>query len=110
MLNEQVGCLKGIGEKTKEQLNHLNIHTVADLLFYFPSRYNFFEQKPIQEIAHGEKATIVGEVASDPVISYFGHRQSRVAFTIMVDQVAVRAVIFNRAFAQKQIEIGRAHV
>lgn len=106
MLKERVQSLKGIGEKVEQQLNELNIYTIEDLLFYFPSRYNFFEQKPLHELTHGEKATIVGRVASEPVISYFGHRQSRLVFTLMVENIAVRAVIFNRAFLKKQITIG----
>lgn len=106
MLHERVQMLKGIGEKVEERLNQLNIYTIEDLLFYFPSRYNIFEQKPLHELAHGEQATIVGKVATEPVISYFGKRQSRLAFTLMVDHIAVRAVIFNRAFLKKQIIIG----
>src|SRR5690625_2776810 len=106
MLNEQVSFLKGIGDKFEQQLNELNIYTVADLIFYFPTRYNFFEQKPIHDMNHGEQVTIVGKVASEPVISYFGRRQSRLAFTLMVDHIAVRAVIFNRAFLKKQIIVG----
>jgi len=106
MLKERVQSLKGIGEKVEQQLNELNIYTVEDLIFYFPSRYNFFEHKPLHELAHGEQATIVGKVASEPVLSYFGHRQSRLAFTLMVEHIAVRAVIFNRAFLKKQIIVG----
>src|SRR5690625_1717129 len=105
MLQESVQVLKGIGEKVAERLAKLNIHTVEDLLFYFPSRYNIFEQKPLHEITHGEQTTIVGQIATEPVVSYFGKRQSRLAFTLMVEHVAVRAVIFNRAFLKKQIKV-----
>ena len=40
LLSERVDVLKGIGKKTKEDLALMNIHTIEDLLYYFPYRYD----------------------------------------------------------------------
>ena len=34
-----IGDLKGIGEKTKKLFEKINIHTVGDLIRYYPDRY-----------------------------------------------------------------------
>lgn len=64
-----VSQVKGIGSKLEKALNELNIFTVEDLLFYFPSRYDFREIKPLKDIQHNETATIEGKVASEPSLT-----------------------------------------
>src|SRR5699024_7241273 len=39
-------------------------------------------------------------------ISYFGRKKSRLSFNIQVEQFAVSAGMFNRAFAKKQLPAG----
>src|SRR5699024_5656404 len=106
MIKKRVTQLKGVGEKLGKQLLDLNIYTIEDLLFYFPSRYDVHEVKPLQELIHDDQVTIVGTVVHQPSLTFFGRRQSRLAFTMTVDNVAIRAVMFNRAFAKKHISPG----
>ncbi|KHE70974.1 ATP-dependent DNA helicase RecG [Halobacillus sp. BBL2006] len=106
MLSQSISEINGVGEKFKEQLNELGLFTVEDLLFYFPFRYDSYETKPLTELTHNEKATIEGKVVSEPSLSYFGRKKSRLSFTLQVDQFAVKAVMFNRAFAKKQLNQG----
>ncbi|HEX6593896.1 MAG TPA: ATP-dependent DNA helicase RecG [Bacillota bacterium] len=106
MLNDSITCLKGVGKKTAEDLNRMDIYTVEDLLFYFPNRYNFFEIKPLEQLLHEDKVTIEGTVLYEPSLSFFGRKKSRLTFTIQVENVAVKAVMFNRAFAKKHIKAG----
>ncbi|MFD1447078.1 ATP-dependent DNA helicase RecG [Oceanobacillus sp. FSL K6-0127] len=106
MLNEPVTHVKGIGEKAAEDLALLKIYTIADLLLYFPYRYDVYEIKPLSELIHDDKATIEGRVVHDPSLTFFGKRKSRLTFTVEVEGVAIKAVMFNRAFAKKQIQAG----
>ncbi|UOQ43090.1 ATP-dependent DNA helicase RecG [Halobacillus salinarum] len=106
MLRQPINEVKGVGEKVAAHLNELGLFTVEDLLFYFPFRYDSYEVKPLTELAHNEKATIEGKVVSEPSLSYFGRRKSRLTMTLQVEQFAVKAVMFNRAFAKKQIQQG----
>lgn len=85
----------------------MGIATVEDLLFYFPSRYDIAEVKAIQELIHDDQVTIIGTVRYEPTVSHFGRRKSRLQFTVMVDGVAVKAVMFNRSFAKKHLEPGK---
>ncbi|WP_226579993.1 ATP-dependent DNA helicase RecG [Halobacillus litoralis] len=106
MLQRSISEVKGIGEKLQSHLNELGLFTVEDLLFYFPHRYDSYEVKPLTELTHNEKATIEGEIVSEPALSYYGRKKSRLSFTLQVDQFAVKAVLFNRAFAKKQLQQG----
>lgn len=104
MLSDPVTKLKGIGEKLAEELALLNIRTIEDLLTYFPFRYEIFEVKPLSQLIHEDTVTIVGKVLYEPIVQYYGKKKSRLTFTVDVEGVAVKAVMFNRAFAKKQIQ------
>ena len=106
VLNAPVETLKGVGEKTKKDLQGMDIYTIGDLLEYFPYRYNVVEIKPLDEFIHEDTVTVVGEVFYPPTITYYGRSRSRLQFTIQVDGIAVRAVMFNRTFAKKQLQKG----
>ena len=104
MKSENVTEIKGVGEKAAENLASMNIHSIADLLFYFPSRYDVYEIKPLSELIHDDKVTIEGRVVHDPSLTFYGKKKSRLSFTVEVEGVAIKAVMFNRAFAKKQIQ------
>ncbi|MFC4557078.1 ATP-dependent DNA helicase RecG [Virgibacillus kekensis] len=106
MLNEPVTQLKGVGDKFAESLADMNIHTVEDLLFYFPYRFDVFEIKPLSELIHDDKVTIEGRIVHEPSLTFFGKKKSRLTFNLEVENVAIKAVMFNRAFAKKQINAG----
>lgn len=103
MLSESVTTIKGVGDKLAESLALVNIYTVEDLLYYFPYRYDVFEIKPLGELIHDDKVTIEGRVIHDPSLSFYGKKKSRLTFTVETEGVAVKAVMFNRAFAKNQL-------
>src|SRR5690625_143527 len=84
----------------------MDIHTVEDVLMHFPSRYDMREIKPLRELIHDDTVTIVGEIIHEPTLQFYGPKKSRLTFTISIDNVAVKAVMFNRAFAKKQLKQG----
>ncbi|ALX47430.1 ATP-dependent DNA helicase RecG [Lentibacillus amyloliquefaciens] len=106
MITDPVTALKGVGEKFASDLAEMGIHTVEDLLNYFPYRYDVFEIKPLNELIHEDKVTIEGRVVHKPSLNFYGKKKSRLSFNVEVEEVAVKAVMFNRAFAQKQLNAG----
>lgn len=98
--------IKGVGEKMAEDLAVMNIYTVEDLLYYLPYRYDVLEIKPLSDLIHEDKVTIEGKVIHEPSLTFFGKKKSRLSLTIEVENVAIKAVMFNRAFAKKQINPG----
>ncbi|CEI84336.1 ATP-dependent DNA helicase RecG [Oceanobacillus oncorhynchi subsp. incaldanensis] len=106
-MNESILEVKGIGEKVAEQLAFMHIYETNDILQYFPYRYDIYEEKPLQELVHDEKVTIKGKVLYNPSLTFFGKKKSRLSFTVEVEGIAVKAIMFNRAFAKKQIQQGQ---
>lgn len=57
----KVSELKGIGDKTEQLLQKLNITTIGDLIRYYPRKYEIYEEAvPISEIEEGKTCTITG--------------------------------------------------
>jgi len=62
-LNTEVKFVKGVGPRVAELLAHKNIHTVDDLLYYLPFRYeDRLNPRGIAALHPGEMAAIVAEV------------------------------------------------
>lgn len=106
MLQDLITNLKGVGEKFAEDLQAMKIYTIQDLFLHFPYRYDVFEIQPLSELIHEDKVTVEGIVVHEPTLTFHGKNKSRLTFTVEVEQVAIRAVMFNRAFAKKQINRG----
>ncbi len=101
-----VSKVKGIGEEKEKELNALHIHSVNDLLEYYPYRYEDYEVKDVTELEHDERGTIQGVVQSEPSVQYFGRKKSRVTVRVLTNGVLVKAVFFNRPFVKQQIKNG----
>ncbi|MCP3031156.1 ATP-dependent DNA helicase RecG [Halobacillus sp. A1] len=101
-----ISQVTGIGEKLQAHLNELGLFDVEDLLFYFPHRYDSYEVKPLTELEHQEKATIEGQLTADPTVQFYGKKKSRLTMMLQVSQFSVKAVMFNRPFAKKQLKAG----
>jgi len=70
-----VATLKGVGPKLAEKLANIHIHTVLDLLFHLPLRYQDRTRiTPIAALRHGLEGVIEGEVMGSAVV--FGKRRS----------------------------------
>ena len=62
-LSTPVQYVKGIGPRLAEVLAAKGIHTVADLLYYLPFRYeDRLNPRGIAELRPGEMATVIAEV------------------------------------------------
>ncbi|GGM21110.1 ATP-dependent DNA helicase RecG [Paraliobacillus quinghaiensis] len=105
-MNQPIEKVKGVGQALQEHLGELGILTLEDLLFYFPNRYDNYEIKPLSELIHDEKVTIEGEIIGEPNLSYYGRKKSRLTLHLQVEDTVVKGVMFNRAFAKKQLQQG----
>jgi ATP-dependent DNA helicase RecG len=67
-LHTEVKFVKGVGPRVAEWLEQKNIHTVEDLLYYLPFRYeDRLNPRGIAELRPGEMAAVVAEVRSSGV-------------------------------------------
>ncbi|SFM26505.1 ATP-dependent DNA helicase RecG [Salibacterium qingdaonense] len=105
-LKQPAGILHGIGEEKEKELQQLGLFTIYDLLHHFPYRYENMEVEPVEKLRHGDRVTIAGMIQSEPAVRYYGRKKSRLSVRILVENILVTAVFFNRAFLKSRMNSG----
>jgi ATP-dependent DNA helicase RecG len=105
-LSTPVQYLKGVGPARAEAFAQLGIHTVGDLLEYFPRDWIFAPQAiKIRQVRAGETVTIFGMVESTDYQSY---RQPPIFEAVISDEMAVcRIIWFHGGFLRNQLMPGQ---
>ncbi len=107
-LTQRVQYLRGVGPHRAGLLEKLSLRTAADILFFFPRRYqDFTEQGSISELVEGETVSIVGTV--DDVDHNTASSGRHVLYVLLKqgDRNYLRAVWFNQAFLVHKFRIGQ---
>lgn len=107
MLHRPVTVLKGIGDEIAAELAALDIHTVIDLLDYFPYRYEDHRLRDIRELNHGETATLEGTVQSAPIVTFYKRNKSRLTVRVLSGRQLIRATLFNRPYLKNRLPLGQ---
>ena len=106
VLNQPVQYLKGVGPKRSETLRRLGIHTIYDMLYYFPRDYK--DRTRIQKISEaklGGEITIQGKVLG--VNSRVARNRMHILEVFVGDETGtVAATWFNQPFLAKKFRIG----
>lgn len=100
--------IKGIGPKSKELLNRLNIYTINDLLTYYPFRYDTLKRTDLlnpREDLNNKKIVLDGKVDSLVLTNHF-RKVNKLSFRITTIYGKMGVVIFNRAFLLNSLKIG----
>ena len=106
-LDTPLSALPQMKKATLARLAKLEIASVRDLLFHFPSRYeNYSEIVPIGNIALGEKCTIEGVVESIDVHRTAYRRMLLTEAMVKDDTGMVRVVWFNEQFVEQNLAHG----
>ena len=109
-LSQPVADLPMVNKVYAQRLNNLNIHTVEDLLFHFPVRYDDFSTlKNIKDLAQDDTATIRGVVEKITINTVWrgGRRLTIVDARIQDTTGTVRAVWFNQFYIKAALEKAR---
>ncbi|MBD3918159.1 ATP-dependent DNA helicase RecG [Paenibacillus sp. PR3] len=99
--------VKGVSAQKESELHAFGVRTVADLLDYYPFRYEDYRLRDLAEAKDGEKVTVQGIIRSVPLLARFGRGKARLTCLVEVEHFLVKAVWFNRAFLQDQLTLGR---
>lgn len=91
----------------KMGLKKLQLETVGDLLFYFPSRYEEpGEFRNIQELKEGDDAVVYGQVSGGKTSKAF-HKKIPMSEIMVEDNTGkIKAVWFHQAYMAKKIPDG----
>src|SRR5260370_30921137 len=100
-LSTSLKFIKGVGPGRATMFEAKGLHTVEDLLFYFPFRYeDRSNMKSIAQLAPGEMATVVAEVRSAKLA---GFRRKDLGLFEAVFTDASRATLHGKWFHGKYL-------
>lgn len=105
VLQESVTAVKGIGNETALTLNEMGIHTVFDLFEHLPFRYEDYRLKDLETVEHEERVTIEGKIHSQPMLTYFGKKKSRLTFKVFVGNNLITVIFFNQPYLKSKMDI-----
>ncbi len=109
-LDEPVEALAGIGDTRAEQLEHLDVRTVRDLLYTFPRRYDDYSRmKTINRLELGEEISVIGVLERVSAIP-MKRGGARVEAYLDDGSGKLRLNWFNQPWMEKQLEAGEAYV
>lgn len=103
----ELNQIKGIGPKTIEHLNKLNIFDVDSLVRYYPYRYNIFTPSKIDSSTSDDVIIVPGKIISAPKVSYIKRNFNKVSFSFETDNIITSVSIFNRAFLAHNLIVGK---
>ena len=98
--------ISGIGQKTEILLNKLGIIIEADLITYYPFKYNVICKSNIDDLIQDDSIMIDGVIETIPSVFYFGKKKDKMNFKINVGNYILNAVIYNRGFLKSKLKIG----
>ncbi len=105
-LEAPVTALFGVSQVYQRRLARLELHTVRDLLYHIPRRYDDFAHlKTISQLALGDEVTVVGVVRKVEVQHVHSGREV-VRLTLADSTGPVEAVWWNQGYIAKSIHVG----
>ncbi len=98
----------GVGPQKAKELAAFGITNVADLLFYFPYRYDDYRLRDLSEVSDGERITLLAKVVAMPTLQHYGRRKSRLMCRFAADSSSalITAVWFNQPFLKERLVPG----
>lgn len=102
----ELNDVKGIGDSFFKLLNKAGIHSVNDLINYYPYRYNIIKRSDISNISGDDNLVIDGILESVPNLFYYGKKRDKMFFKLNCGTRVFSVVIFNRGFLKSQLSIG----
>lgn len=107
-LSTPIATIKGVPTRLTLKLAKLQIKTVRDLLWHFPTRYEDYTNiVPISELEAGETATVHGVIQNVDVRRTFRKHMVIVEAEIMDESGTIVAVWFNQPYIARMLPVGR---
>ncbi|OQA43727.1 MAG: ATP-dependent DNA helicase RecG [Parcubacteria group bacterium ADurb.Bin305] len=107
LLSDSISQISGIGPRHLKYLEKLGIHTVKDLLWHFPFRYDDFSKiKPISELTVNEKVSIVGTITKINLRRSWHKKMFIVEAKVADDTGIINVIWFNQSFLLKTLPVG----
>jgi ATP-dependent DNA helicase RecG len=106
-MNAPTTVLQGVGPRNAQTLARLGLHTLRDMLYFFPRRYDDYSRlQPIRHLVYGDSVTVIGTVQSTTTRALRGGKLS-VAEAVVTDGTgALRVTWFNQPWVVRRLHTG----
>lgn len=99
--------VKGIGPKTVQLFNKLNIYNIDDLVTHYPYRYDILRRDDLSKIDNNEQKIVVdGIIESSPILIRFKGGKNKLNFRFKTVNMVVGVSIFGRGFLKDNLRVG----
>lgn len=110
-LSDEITTIKGVGDKTKDGFYSLNIHSVDDLIHYYPRTYELFETIiPVKDVVINERNAVYGRVLKTPSVMKFSGKSILTAYIIDENNDILEIKYFNTVYLLKALKKDTFHV
>ncbi len=103
---DSIRNMPGIGPKTAQKLENLNIYSTEDLLHYFPYKYEYIAETSLLE----EKIISKAIVLNKSKVTRIRKNLDFFYMDLNIQESIVRAVIYNRGFLHTNLKIGDEYI
>ncbi|MCD7844467.1 MAG: ATP-dependent DNA helicase RecG, partial [Oscillospiraceae bacterium] len=110
-LNDNIRYLKGVGETRAKAMEKLGIHTLRELLNYFPRAYE--DRRTVCAIADAPleiPVCVRAMAASPPVASYVRKGMELLKLRAVDESGSVDITWFNQSYLRNQLEAGGTYI
>ncbi len=109
-LQDSIIKIKGIGEKTAVSFAKVGIHTIEDLIQYYPRAYETYEEPAaLSDVEDGKKYAVQGCILSVSAVKRYAKYQVFTA-QIRVGQEVMQGTWFNMPFLRNHFQRGGQYV
>ena len=100
-----ITTIKGISVTLSERFAKLGVHTIRDLLYYFPNRHlDYSHLQTVSTIIEGKEQSIIANVWEVRITMAGGKRHTEA--TLGDDSGNIRAIWFNNPYVARQMKAG----
>ena len=98
--------IDGLGPKSKELLEKLNIYSVEDLISYYPRKYNVIRRTNMDNIEDKAKVIIDGLVENQPTIINLANGLKKIIFRISNKKNIYNISAYNKVYLINELKGG----
>jgi ATP-dependent DNA helicase RecG len=104
-LEAPVTTVRGIGAKQSQLLAKLDLHTIEDMLYFFPHRYDdYSELKTIKDLTYGEEVTILAWVKNVKTFTT-RNKKRKITQAIVTDSTGtIQLMWFNQEYHMRYLK------
>jgi ATP-dependent DNA helicase RecG len=108
-LDARLTVLQGVGPSNAASLAKLGLHTLGDMLYNYPRRYDDYSSlKPIKNLFYGEQVSVIGTIQSVHTRPIRGGKASIVEIIISDGTGGLRLSFFNQPWMANRYRAGDA--